>query len=374
MEFGLSDEQRMLEDSVRGFLGEKLSMERLRKIAEIGGGFDAALWEGLIEQGVVGLLVPERFGGSGLGLLDAAVVAESLGYYAAPAPFPASLVMAPLALEAAGTEAQQAEWLPGIASGEARMSVAFAGGAGQTGDASVQLEGDRISGRLIGALDGGAASHVLIFLPDGRAALVDAHETGVDVDVRRSLDRTRPISGWTVNNAKAVILGAANDARAVAGRVLDAGRVILAADTLGAAQSMFDKALAYSKERVQFNRVIGSFQGVKHTLADLVTMLEPCRAMVWYAAHAQDAAPEEARIMALQAKAHLGEVGREVARLATEVHGGMGFTDLLGLHYWLKRIAFDRQMLGAPERCRQEAAAVQGWLAAKFGPVAAQTS
>ena len=374
MEFGLSDEQRMLEDSVRGFLGEKLSMERLRKIAEIGGGFDAALWEGLIEQGVVGLLVPERFGGSGLGLLDAAVVAESLGYYAAPAPFPASLVMAPLALVAAGSEAQQAEWLPGIASGEARMSVAFAGGAGQTGDASVQLEGDRISGRLIGALDGGAASHVLIFLPDGRAALVDAHETGVDVDVRRSLDRTRPISGWTVNNAKAIILGAANDARAVAGRVLDAGRVILAADTLGAAQSMFDKALAYSKERVQFNRVIGSFQGVKHTLADLVTSLEPCRAMVWYAAHAQDAAPEEARIMALQAKAHLGEVGREVARLATEVHGGMGFTDLLGLHYWLKRIAFDRQMLGAPERCRQEAAAVQGWLAAKFGPVAAQTS
>jgi len=374
MEFGLSDEQRMLEDSVRGFLGEKLSMERLRKIAEIGGGFDAALWEGLIEQGVVGLLVPERFGGSGLGLLDAAVVAESLGYYAAPAPFPASLVMAPLALVAAGSEAQQAEWLPGIASGEARMSVAFAGGAGQTGDASVQLEGDRISGRLIGALDGGAASHVLIFLPDGRAALVDAHETGVDVDVRRSLDRTRPVSNWTVNNAKAVILGAANDARAVAGRVLDAGRVILAADTLGAAQSMFDKALAYSKERVQFNRVIGSFQGVKHTLADLVTSLEPCRAMVWYAAHAQDAAPEEARIMALQAKAHLGEVGREVARLATEVHGGMGFTDLLGLHYWLKRIAFDRQMLGAPERCRQEAAAVQGWLAAKFGPVAAQTS
>jgi len=374
MEFGLSDEQRMLEDSVRGFLGEKLSMERLRKIAEIGGGFDAALWEGLIEQGVVGLLVPERFGGSGLGLLDAAVVAESLGYYAAPAPFPASLVMAPLALVAAGSEAQQAEWLPGIASGEARMSVAFAGGAGQTGDASVQLEGDRISGRLIGALDGGAASHVLIFLPDGRAALVDAHETGVDVDVRRSLDRTRPISGWTVNNAKAVILGAANDARAVAGRVLDAGRVILAADTLGAAQSMFDKALAYSKERVQFNRVIGSFQGVKHTLADLVTMLEPCRAMVWYAAYAQDASPEEARILALQAKAHLGEVGREVARLATEVHGGIGFTELLGLHYWLKRIAFDRQMLGAPERCRQEAAAVQGWLAAKFGPVAAQTS
>ena len=362
MEFGLSNEQRMLENSLRGLLEEELSIGRLRKIAEIGTGFDATLWEGLVEQGIVGLLVPERFGGSGLALLDAAVVAESLGYHVAPVPFPASVVMAPLALMSAGSEAQQAEWLPRIASGEVRISVAFAGGIGQTGDASVQLDGDRISGLLTGALDAGAASHVLVFLPDGRAALVDAHEKGVAIDIRRSLDRTRPVSSWALGDARAIILDAAKDARVVAARVVDAGRVVLAADTLGAAQSMFDRALSYSKERVQFNRVIGSFQGVKHTLADLVAMLEPCRALVWYAAHAQDAAPEEARIIALQAKAHLGEVGREIARLTTEVHGGMGFTDLLGLHYWFKRIAFNRQMLGAPEYCRQEAAAVQGWL------------
>ena len=131
--------------------------------------------------------------------------------------------------------------------------------------------------------------------------------------------------------------------------------------SLGAGQSMLDKAVAYAKERVQFGRVIGSFQGVKHTLADLATDLEPCRSLVWYAAHAQDAIPEDARLTALQAKAHLGEVGRTLARLTTEVHGGMGFTDLLGLHFWFKRIAFDRQMLGAPERCREEAAIAQGW-------------
>ena len=105
---------------------------------------------------------------------------------------------------------------------------------------------------------------------------------------------------------------------------------MLAADTLGAAQAMLDQAVAYAKERVQFGRVIGSFQAVKHTLADLATMLEPCRSLVWFAAHAQDALPEEARLAALQAKAHLDDVGREVARLATEVHGGMGFTDLSG--------------------------------------------
>jgi alkylation response protein AidB-like acyl-CoA dehydrogenase len=130
---------------------------------------------------------------------------------------------------------------------------------------------------------------------------------------------------------------------------------------------MLDRAVAFAKERVQFGRVIGSFQGVKYMLADMVTMLEPCRGLVWYAAYAQDAqdlpdaGPLEARLTACHAKAHLGDVARDVSRMATEAHGGMGFTDLLGLHFWFKRIAFNRQMLGGPERCREEAAILQGW-------------
>ena len=155
------------------------------------------------------------------------------------------------------------------------------------------------------------------------------------------------------------MLNAANAPLAAMQRVLDAGRVVLAADTLGAAQHMFDQALAFVKQRSQFNRVIGSFQAVKHQFADMVTMLEPCRAMVWYAAYAQDALPDEARLTALQTKAHLGDVGRDIARMATEAHGGMGFTDLLGLHYWFKRISFNRQMLGSagtlPRRSRAPA-------------------
>ncbi len=143
---------------------------------------------------------------------------------------------------------------------------------------------------------------------------------------------------------------------------IDAGRVVLAADTLGAAQHMFDAALSFVKQREQFGRIIGSFQAVKHQFADMATMLEPCRAMVWYAAYAQDALPAEARLTALQAKAHLDDIAREIARMATEAHGGMGFTDLLGLHYWFKRIMFNRQMLGGPEHCREEAARVQGWI------------
>lgn len=361
MEFGLSDDQKMLEDSLRGFLAGKLSLDRLRKIAETGQGFDLELWTGLVRQGIAGLVVAERYGGVGLSMLDAAVVAESLGYHAVPAPFAASVVMAPLALMLNGTGNQQSEWLPRIAGGEVRMGLGFAGGSGQTGEATARLDGGHLSGQITGALDCGGATHFLVYLADGRAAVVDAGETGVKATVHRSLDRTRPVTDLVFDDAEAVILDAANDPEAARVRVLDAGRVMLAADTLGAAQSMFDKAVAYSKERVQFDRVIGSFQGVKHTLADIVTMLEPCRALIWFAAHAQDALPDESRLAALQAKAHLGDVGREVARLSTEVHGGMGFTELLGLHYWLKRIAFNRQLLGAPELCRQEAAVVQAW-------------
>jgi alkylation response protein AidB-like acyl-CoA dehydrogenase len=137
---------------------------------------------------------------------------------------------------------------------------------------------------------------------------------------------------------------------------------MLAADTLGAGGRMIEKAVAYAQERQQFGRVIGSFQAVKHLCAEMVAELEPCRALIWYAAYAFDEFPDQSRRMAAHAKAHTSEVGTFVARTATEVHGGMGFTDLLGLHYWFKRIGFDRQALGGPEKVRHDAAVAQGWV------------
>jgi alkylation response protein AidB-like acyl-CoA dehydrogenase len=138
---------------------------------------------------------------------------------------------------------------------------------------------------------------------------------------------------------------------------------MLAADTLGAAQNMLDQAVAYAGERKQFGRPIGSFQAVKHMCAEMAAALEPCRAMVWYAAHALDHLPDEAHHTACHTKAHVSEVGKFVARTATEVHGGMGFTDLLGLHYWFKRIGYNRAMLGAPELLREAAARAQKLIA-----------
>jgi len=361
VEFGLTLEQRQFDDSLRALLRDHLPMDRLRAIAEPGGGYDEQLWRALTELGLHGLLVPEQFGGAGLGILDAAVAAEALGNTAAPVPFTGPLVMATLALLHSASGALQDEYLPMIAGGEVRFAVGFTGQSGQTGTATVNLQDGRLSGRVEAVMDAGAATHALIYLADGHAAVAAIDQPGVTTTLHRSVDRTRPTADLTFDDAKAERLDAANAPVATAQFVLDAGRVMLAADTLGAAQHMLDAAVAFAKERVQFDRVIGSFQGVKYMLADCVTVLEPCRAMVWYAAHAQDAIPDEARLTACHAKAHLGEVARDVARITTEAHGGMGFTDLLGLHYWFKRIGFNRQMLGAPERCRREAAQLQGW-------------
>ena len=131
---------------------------------------------------------------------------------------------------------------------------------------------------------------------------------------------------------------------------------------LGAASAMLDRAVAYSKERVQFGRPIGSFQAVKHLCAEMAAELEPCRAMLWFAAHACDALPEEASLNTCHVKAHLSEVGTRVARTSTEVHGGIGFTDELGLHLWFKRIGANRQLLGGPDQLRELAAQLQGWV------------
>jgi len=358
MHFGPSETQRLFERILRDFLGHRLPMEEVHRLARRGSGFDEPLWRGLVELGLAGVLVPERHGGAGLGMFEAALAAEALGYFAAPVPFAGAAVMAPLAFLRLGSDAAQAAWLPRIAAGTARFSVVFERHAGGTGDSVVDRRDGRLSGCLHGGLDVGGSTHVLAVLRDGALAVLPTDGSGVRVSGRPSLDRTRPVGLVELTDAPAELL-AAGDGHAVS--LLDAGRTALAADTLGAAQRMLDLAVAYAQVREQFGRAIGSFQAVKHMCAEMAAMLEPCRALVWYAAYAHDALPDEARLAACHAKAHLGEVGREVSRMGTEVHGGMGFTDELGLHHWFKRISANRQLLGGPERCRQEAAALQGW-------------
>ena len=349
MNFGLAEEQTLFQDSLGAYLREQAGLDRVRRIAN--GEEDAqALWRELVEFGLNGLLVPQEQGGLGLTPMDAAVAAECLGHQVTPSPFLGSAVMAPLALVLAGGQENR---LQALAAGELRIGVALGEAIGARADAGVAAVGGRLHGKALYALDYGADAY-LVADANRRLHLVQADAIGHRP--LTTVDKTRATGELTLDNAPAILL---TDNPQHLRQVIDAGRVMLAADTLGAAQAMLDQAVAYAKERQQFNRPIGAFQAVKHLCAEMAANLEPCRALVWYAAHALAQIPDEAHLLACHAKAHLAEVGTFVARTATEVHGGMGFTDLLGLHYWFKRIGFNRQALGAPELVREEASKAQ---------------
>lgn len=360
MEFALSPDQRMMQASLEGALARLCPPERVRAFAEGGSSVARDVWRGLTDLGLPGLLVGEEHGGLGLGLLDAALAAETLGRHVAPTPFLGSAALAPLAIKEAGSPAQQAAWLPRFAAGETMAGIAIAEAvAGASDGAGVTARGGRLSGASLFVIDAAQAEVFLVADSAGGLHLAAADAPGLTVTPLATIDRTRSIGELRLADTPAEPL-AAGDAGAPLARLRDAAWVLLAADMLGASGAMIDMAVAYARERRQFGRPIGSFQAVKHMCAEMAAELEPCRALIWYAAHAFDAVPGEASLMAAHAKAHLSEVSRFVARTATEVHGGVGFTDLLGLHYWFKRVGLDRQLLGGPERLRQAAAVMQG--------------
>lgn len=352
MQFGLSQEQILLQDTVNRFLVDRAPLDTVREYAR-GEADDSALWNGLSELGVPALLIPESAGGVGLGCLDAVVVAERLGYHVTPTPFLATAVMGPVALTNVGG---QEDLLAAVAAGTQRIGIAFDAATGTRADAGIGFQNGRISGKCLFALDD-AADHYLVATAEGHILLVAAGAEGFDRRRLATVDATRRTCELTFERTPAQRL---TDDRDILLHTLDAGRVMQAADTLGAAQCMLDQAVAYAMQREQFDRVIASFQAVKHLCAEMAADLEPCRSFVWYAGHALDHVPEESRLTALQAKAHLCDVGQSIAKKATEVHGGMGFTDLLGLHYWFKRIGANRLLLGSPENLREQAAALQG--------------
>ncbi|HEY6598870.1 MAG TPA: acyl-CoA dehydrogenase family protein [Pseudomonadales bacterium] len=362
MEFGLSQEQEFLRDTLTKFLADRAGLPRARKFADGREQRAQDVWAGLVELGVPGLTIGEAHGGVGLTILDAATAAQALGYAIATAPFIASAVLVPRAIARAGTPDQQAEWLPRLASGEtiAGAALSEAGGGAREG-AKVTARSGRLSGKALFVIDYEADAY-LVADASHRLYLIDSNAHGVTRRVLTTIDTTRPTGELLFDGVTAHLLPGSEDP-AVLADLLDVGRVLLAADSFGAAQNMLQQAVAYSLTREQFGRPIGSFQAVKHLCAEMAAGLEPCQALLWYAAYAIDSASDEARVTACQTKAHVAEVAKFIAKTATEVHGGMGFTDLLGLHYWFKRIGLDRQLLGSPERLREEAARLQGLVA-----------
>jgi len=361
MYFGLSEEQQSLQDNIKKYLEDNASLDTIKEVA----GGDSAkaenIHKGLVELGISGLMVPEQYGGLELDMLFASVVSGALGTGTAPVPYAGAYVMAPMALSLGGSESQKETWLPKIAGGEAVVGIGISEYVGAREDAAITFSNKSISGRCLFVIDAKNADAYILANKAGELYLVDAKAKGISVTELVTVDKTRPSIELNLKSVKAELLPGSENNQEVINKVLDAGRLMLSADSVGASQVMLDKAVAYSLERKQFGRVIGSFQAVKHMCAEMAAELEPCHSMIWHAAHCYDHDPSQARLLACHTKAHVSEVAKQISKTSTEVHGGMGFTDELGLHYWFKRIGLNRQLLGSPELVREEAAKIQNF-------------
>jgi alkylation response protein AidB-like acyl-CoA dehydrogenase len=360
VDFGLSEEQDLLQATVRQFLERECPPTRLREIFESETGEAPNLWKGLVELGLTGLAVPEAQGGAELGLLELALVCEELGYGAAPGPF-LGHSLATLAIAAGGSPAQRERWLPRLAGGESVGTVAFAeeGSRWDPTDWSLPA-GDALRGTKTYVPGAAEADLFVVGLAGGNLAVVERVSPGVEVRPIEAVDRTRRVGEVDFDGAPAELLEAG---AAAAPGLRDAALVLLAADAFGGASRCLEMAVDYAKTREQFGVTIGHFQALKHQLADLALEIEPSRALWWYAAHAQDAALDGAERAAAVAKAHLTDGFMQVARDTVEAHGGIGFTWECDVQIWFKRAMFDRAFLGSPAVHRERAAQLAGWAA-----------
>jgi alkylation response protein AidB-like acyl-CoA dehydrogenase len=359
MDFGLSEEQQQLKTSAREFLAAECPTSAVRKAMAAEDGTLPELYAQMAALGWPGLIVPEEFGGAGLGLLDMAVLLEEQGYAAMPGPFLFSSAIAADALIRGGSDDIKRKWLRPLAEGKAVGTIAIA----ESGD------------RLATAAASGAINGAGILVPyanladfivvaaqgPGRRksiAIVETASDAVRIRPLKILDLTRRVAMVDFRDAAAVEL---DGGESLYRRMLDVGAVAIAADSLGGMERALDMAVDYSKVREQFGKPIGSFQALKHAAAEIVADLEPARSLLWFAAYALDALPAQASRAAAMAKARLCEVYSRGTDRAVLMHGGIGFTWEHDIHLWFKRARFNESYLGSPAFHRERVADLGGY-------------
>jgi alkylation response protein AidB-like acyl-CoA dehydrogenase len=358
MNFDISEEQELLQSTVAQFLQGECPITRVRQIFDGEPGFDPEVWRGMIELGLGGIALPGDYGGADLEMLDLALVAETLGRSAAPGPF-LGHSLAGLAILLGGSDAQRKTWLPRLAQGETLGTIAWLepGGGWQPDDWTVPA-GEKLSGAKRHVPYGSLADLLVVGPAGGGLAIVERDSAGVEAKPIEAVDRTRRLSEVVLSEAACEVLPKGAEA---AGRVRDAGLVLLAADAFGGASRCVEMAVEYAKTREQFGVTIGHFQALKHQLANMAVEVEPARGLYWYAAHAFDHIRDESEREAAIAKAHITDVFMQTARDTVEAHGGIGFTWECDVQIFFKRAMFDRAFLGAPAVHRERAALLAGW-------------
>jgi alkylation response protein AidB-like acyl-CoA dehydrogenase len=344
MNFELTDDQQAIKRTAKEFLAARYKPETVRELAESDHGASDEQWRQVAELGWPGVIVPEDDGGLGLGAVELVVIQEEMGYALAPSPLFSS-VSAALLLVAAGSDDQRAKWLGPLARGERRGTVAvWDASAGWAPDHSeVEPADGRLTATKIAVPDAESADFVIVAGADGRHYLVETGAEGVSILPEKSLDPTRKLSTVELSDAPAEPL--AHDAEGVT-HAYATIVTALAAENVGVAQRAMEMAVAYAKDRKQFDRAIGSYQAVSHRCAQMLLEVEGSRSLSLWAGWALDHEPETAARAASMAKAYASDTGFRVCASAIQVHGGIGFTWEHDLHFFLKRAKANAHAFG----------------------------
>lgn len=375
----LTEEQTMLRDSARDFLADKAPVMQLRQLRDSkdATGFSPDLWKQFAEMGFSGVLVPEEFGGMGLGQVEAGVVMEQIGHQLTCSPFLASSIAAVTTLRHAGTPEQQKTWLSRLASGEFIATLAV--------DEKSKHQPTQISMRADTTASGFTLNGTKTFVLDGHVAdllivaarssgemadsegitlfLVDAKASGVEIERTLMVDahNAARITFKAVQVSTKDVLGRVNAGWATLSAALDCARTAAAAELLGLADEVFQRTVNYLKERKQFGRIIGEFQGLQHRAAELYCELEITRSTVIHAQQQIDANADGASRVVSMAKARAGRTATLAVQEAVQMHGGIGMTDAFEIGFFMKRARVLQELFGDANFHLDQLARQQGY-------------
>ncbi|MEA2440595.1 MAG: hypothetical protein QOH76_2019 [Thermoleophilaceae bacterium] len=336
MNFDFTDDQQAIKSTAHDFLGARLKPEKLRSLAE-SGSYDDDLWKEMSELGWPGIFIGEEHGGQGLGVVELVILMEELGYALAPSPF-LSNVAAGLMIQHAGSDEQRDRWLPGIASGEQRGTVAYV----ENGVASLVPDAD-------------SADVVVLFDADSDSASVAA-ASDVQAETLDTIDSTRHFSRVTASGAGEELSGG----RGPAADAIAPIAVAVAGELVGVSQRAMEMAVEYAKDRQQFGRPIGAYQAVAHRCAQMLLETEGARSATLYAAWTADHEPDSLQLAGSMAKAYASDCGWRVTASSMQVHGGIGFTWEHDLHFFMKRAKADGHLFGSAREHRERVAELAG--------------
>ena len=360
----LTEEQSMLRDSARGLISDKAPVAHLRSLRDSkdATGFSRDLWKTFAEMGFSGLLVPENFGGSGLGCVEAGVVMEEIGRTLMPSPFLSTAVLAASALSRGGSEAQKSEHLPKIADGSLLAALAIDEGAKHR-PLQINLQavrsgnGFKLNGAKALVVDGHTADLLIVAGRTGGAAgersgltlfLVDPKAKGVAVERTVMVDahNAARIEFANVEVDADHVLGEVDQGGALLDGVLNIGRGAVASEMVGLSEEVFSRTVTYLKERKQFGKLIGEFQALQHRAAQLYIDIEITRAAVLKALQTLDGDFERAGAAVAVAKARAGTTATLAVQEGVQMHGGMGMTDQFDIGFFMKRARVCQELFG----------------------------